>query len=82
VSCLSLRLKSTGNNLGETEVFNAVRHGFAAVKLQVRKDRGLTKAKSWQMGPMVSGGTVLLVAIEGCFCCLLKVNILIWVNLV
>ena len=35
-SCLSLWLKSTGNNLGETEVFNAVRHGFYEVKLQIK----------------------------------------------
>ena len=34
-SCLSPRLKSTGNNLGETEVFNAVRRGFPEVKLQI-----------------------------------------------
>ena len=35
-SCLSPRLMSTGNNLGETEVFNAVRCGFAEVKLQIK----------------------------------------------
>ena len=35
-SCLSPRLKSTGKNLGETEVFNAVRRGFAEVKLQIK----------------------------------------------
>ena len=35
-SCLSPRLKSTGKNLGETEVFNAVRWGFAEVKLQIK----------------------------------------------
>jgi len=34
-SCLLPQLKSTGNNLGETEVFNAVRRGFAEVKLQI-----------------------------------------------
>ena len=34
-SCLSPRLKSTGNNLGENEVFNAVRRGFPEVKLQI-----------------------------------------------
>ena len=33
--CLSPRLKSTGNNRGETEVFNAVRRGFPEVKLQI-----------------------------------------------
>jgi len=36
VSSLSPWLKSTGNNLGETEVFNAVRRGFAEVKLQIK----------------------------------------------
>ena len=35
-SCLSPRLKSTGKNLGETEVFNAVRRGFTEVKLQIK----------------------------------------------
>ena len=45
-SCLSPRLKSTGNNRGETEVFNAVRRGFPEVKLQIetavwpRQNRG------------------------------------------
>ena len=34
-SCLSPRLKSTGNNRGETEVFNAVRRSFPEVKLQI-----------------------------------------------
>ena len=35
-SCLSPRLKSTEKNLGETEVFHAVRRGFAEVKLQIK----------------------------------------------
>ena len=45
-SCLSPRLKSTGNNRGETEVSNAVWRGFPEVKLQIetavwpRQNRG------------------------------------------
>ena len=55
-SCLSPRLKSTGNNLGETKVFNAVRRGFPEVKPQF--DRGKITAN----GSIVSGGTVGYVA--------------------
>ena len=53
---LSLRFKSTGNNLGETEVFNAVRCGFARwnCRSKPRFDRGKIAAN----GPIVSGGTV------------------------
>ena len=49
-----LLIPATGNNLGETEVFNAVRGGSPKGKLQIkttvrpRHDRGKTEAKSGQ----------------------------------
>ena len=51
---------ATGNNLSETEVFNAVRRGFLKGKLQIkttvrpRENRGKIAAN----GPIVSSGTV------------------------
>ena len=52
-----LLIPATGNNLGETEVFNTVRHGSPKGKLQIkttvrlRQNRGKIGAKSRQMVP-------------------------------